>query len=80
MRMARAKRTVQGAAIVAALWATGAVAQVTVVTAAKVHTMDAARPTAEAFAYGADGRAARSSPHTPARGGWISATRRSCRA
>lgn len=56
MRTARAVRTMQALAIVAAMWTTGATAQVTVVTAATVHTMDAARPTAQAFAYDADGR------------------------
>ncbi len=56
MRIARMHGAVRGLAIVAALWTTAAVAQVTVVTAAKVHTMDAARPTAGAFAYDADGR------------------------
>ncbi|AXK71457.1 amidohydrolase [Lysobacter sp. TY2-98] len=56
MRMARAVRMVQGLGIVAALWSGGAFAQVTVVTAATVHTMDVAHPAAQAFAYGADGR------------------------
>lgn len=56
MRMARAGRVVQGLGIVAALWSGGAFAQVTVVTAAKVHTMDVAHPEADAFAYDAGGR------------------------
>ncbi|WP_246022756.1 amidohydrolase [Cognatilysobacter terrigena] len=56
MRMARAGRVVQGLGIVAALWSGGAFAQVTVVTAAKGHTMDVAHPEAEAFAYDAGGR------------------------
>ena len=56
MRMARMHGAMRGLAIVAALWTTAAVAQVTVVTAAKVHTMDASRPLASAFAYDPDGR------------------------
>ncbi|GAB6195228.1 amidohydrolase [Lysobacter xanthus] len=55
MRIAR-RHAVQGLAIVAALWTGGALAGVTVVTAKTVHTMDARRPLADAFAYDDTGR------------------------
>lgn len=52
--MRRLERTV--AAVVLGLLAGQAAAQVTVLNAARIHTMDAAHPQAQAMAYGADGR------------------------
>lgn len=52
--MRRLERTV--AAMALGLLAGQAMAQVTVLNAARIHTMDAAHPQAQAMAYGADGR------------------------